>query len=163
MNENEVNVAIAPGQWNELGATWQGDGVNFAIFSAHAERVELCLFDESGQHEVSRVTLPEFTNEVWHGFVPGLKPGALYGYRVHGPYEPGNGHRFNPNKLLIDPYARELVGKVDWSGAHFGYTLDSEEKDLSFDERDSASGMPKCRVIDPLAYDWAGDRRPDAP
>ncbi|MDG3579166.1 glycogen debranching protein GlgX [Rhizobium sp. YJ-22] len=157
------NFSILPGDWTMRGATWTGEGVNFALFSAHAERVELCLFDDSGENEIARLTLPEFTNEIWHGFVPGLKPGALYGYRVHGPYDPGNGHRFNPNKLLIDPYARELAGEIKWSEALFGYDLLHEDKDLTFDERDSAAGMPKCRVVDPNAYDWSGDTRPDIP
>ncbi|PWE55615.1 glycogen debranching enzyme GlgX [Metarhizobium album] len=163
MTSTNGGYSIQSGTWTELGATWQGDGVNFALFSAHAERVELCLFDERGQTEIARLTLPEFTNEIWHGFVPGLKPGALYGYRVHGPYDPGNGHRFNPNKLLIDPYARQLVGPIQWSEALFGYDLLHEDKDLTFDERDSAPGMPKCRVVDPSTYDASGDVKPNIP
>lgn len=139
---------IEAGDFTTLGATPIEDGVNFALFSAHAERVELCLFDENGGQE-ERILLPEYTNEIWHGHVRGLKPGTLYGYRVHGPYDPERGHRFNPNKLLIDPYAREIVGEVQWGQATFGYELENEEKDLSFDESDSASSMPKCRVIDP--------------
>jgi glycogen operon protein len=159
----QFGSTILPGDFTRLGANFDGDGVNFAIFSAHAERIELCLFDESGKTEIERITLPEFTNEIWHGYIPGLKPGALYGYRVHGPYDPENGHRFNPNKLLVDPYARELVGDIDWGTEQFGYKLDAEEKDLSFDESDSASKMPKCRVVDPSAYDWAGDSKPNVP
>ncbi|MFC5068882.1 glycogen debranching protein GlgX [Flaviflagellibacter deserti] len=154
---------LYPGEPSPLGANWNGRGTNFAIFSAHAERIELCIFDADGTNEIERITLPEFTNEVWHGFLPGVGPGTVYGYRVHGPYDPENGHRFNPNKLLIDPYARELVGELNWSPAHFGYILDAEDKDLSFDDRDSAPGMPKCRVIDPQDYDWKGDRSPRIP
>ncbi|EWY41290.1 glycogen-debranching protein [Skermanella stibiiresistens SB22] len=155
--------AVEAGDYTVLGATWTGEGTNFAIFSAHAERVELCLFDEKSGDEIERVTLPEFTNEVWHGFLPGVGPGTLYGYRVHGPYDPENGHRFNPNKLLLDPYARQLHGEVEWSPAHFGYILDAEDKDLSFNDADSAKGMPKCVVVDPNAYDWKGDEKPRVP
>ncbi|MBB3458604.1 glycogen operon protein [Rhizobium sp. BK313] len=154
---------IQPGDFTRLGANYDGHGINFALFSAHAERAELCLFDETGKTEIERITLPEFTNEIWHGYIPGLKPGALYGYRIHGPYDPENGHRFNSNKLLVDPYARELAGDVEWSQAHFAYTLNSEDTDLSFDETDSAPVMPKCRVIDPNEYDWKGDKKPSVP
>src|SRR3712207_4520552 len=98
-----------------LGATWDGLGVNFALFSAHASRVELCLFDESGAHEIERIDLPEYTDEVWHGYLPDARPGTTYGYRVHGPYEPAAGHRFNPNKLVLDPYAKHIVGRVEWN------------------------------------------------
>lgn len=140
---------ILPGDGRRLGAQVTEEGVNFAIFSACAEGVELCLFDEDGKTEIARLPLPENTDEIWHGFVPDLKPGALYGYRVHGPYDPANGHRFNANKLLIDPYARELVGELKQSNAHFGYDVLSPEKDLSFDEQDNASFMPKCRVVGP--------------
>ena len=148
MTDEVKRNAIEPGDFARLGANYDGHGVNFALFSAYAERVELCLFDETGSREIDRIVLPEFTNEIWHGYVPGLKPGALYGYRVHGPFDPEMGHRYNPNKLLVDPYARELVGDIEWSQAQFGYRLDDEEKDLSFDETDSAAQMPKCRVID---------------
>src|SRR5690606_39646108 len=105
-----------------LGATWDGLGVNFAIFSAHATKVELCLFDASGETELERIELPEYTDEIWHGYLPDAHPGQIYGYRVHGPYEPEAGHRFNPNKLLIDPYAKQLVGELRWSEAPFGDT-----------------------------------------
>ena len=145
-----------------LGATWDGVGVNFALFSAHATKVELCLFDIDGKREIERIELPEYTDEVWHGYLPEARPGTVYGYRVHGPYEPAAGHRFNPNKLLIDPYARQLVGELEWDPAVFGYTLGSPDKDLSFDERDSAPFMPKCRVIDP-AFSWGAERRPQVP
>jgi glycogen operon protein len=158
-----LSHTIEAGDPSELGANWNGDGTNFAIFSAHAERVELCLFDEGG-NEVQRLTLPEYTDEVWHGFVPGVGPGQLYGYRVHGPYDPAHGHRFNPNKLLLDPYARELRGDIDWSdNTQFGYDTLSEEKDLSFSEIDSAAHMPRCVVVDPRAHDWSGDSKPNIP
>ncbi|KKB76487.1 glycogen debranching protein [Devosia soli] len=162
MNDlRSVSREILAGDYSTLGANWDGEGTNFALFSAHASRVELCLFDEASGAEIERITLPEYTNEVWHGYVPGVGPGTLYGYRVHGPYEPLQGHRFNPNKLLVDPYAKELVGEVKWSPAHFGYQTDSEEKDLSFNEEDSAPFMPKARVVDPRAYDWRGDKKPN--
>src|SRR5690606_30081229 len=163
MDRKATGYAIQPGSWEQLGAIHDGEGTNFAIFSAHAERVELCLFDESGTVEVARLELPEYSNEIWHGYVPGLNPGALYGYRVHGPYDPEGGHRFNPNKLLVDPYARELVGEVVWNDAHFAYDLLSEDKDLTFDERDSAPFMPKCRIVDPNGFDWHDGDRPTVP
>lgn len=153
---------ILPGDPRTRGATWDGEGTNFALFSTHAERVELCLFDPKGK-EIERITLPEYTDEIWHGYLPGVGPGTLYGYRVHGPYAPEQGHRFNPHKLLIDPYARELVGEIKWSPAHYGYKLRVKEKDLSFSERDSAPGMPKCRVIDPESNGWRADPRPRIP
>src|SRR3954465_11376866 len=131
-----------------LGATWDGLGVNFALFSAHATRVELCLFDDSGETELERIELPEYTDEVWHGYLPTARPGTVYGYRVHGPYDPANGHRFNPNKLLIDPYAKQFVGRLQWDPALFGYQLETHD-DLTFDERDSARFNMKSRVIDP--------------
>ncbi|HEX5278503.1 MAG TPA: glycogen debranching protein GlgX [Micropepsaceae bacterium] len=145
-----------------LGACWNGTGVNFALFSAHARKVELCLFDNNGEREVERVELPEYTDEVWHGYLPDARPGTVYGFRVHGPYEPDAGHRFNPNKLLLDPYAKRLVGALKWNAAIFGYKLDSDDGDLSFDDRDSASFMPKCCVIDP-AFTWGRERRPETP
>jgi glycogen operon protein len=139
-----------------LGATWTGLGVNFALFTASATRVELCLFDDSGEREVERIELPEFTDEVWHGFLPDARPGSIYGYRVHGPYEVENGHRFNPNKLLLDPYAKAILGRLEWHPALFGYCKESGD-DLTFDERDSARFVPRCRVIDP-AFTWGDDR-----
>ena len=138
------------------GAHWDGRGVNFALFSAHATQVELCLFSEDGKTETQRVTLPEHTNEIWHGYVPGLMAGQRYGYRVHGPYEPEKGHRFNPNKLLLDPYAYAHFGEVIWDPAVFGYTMESGD-DLTFDERDSAPFMPKCIVVD-QNFDFTGAR-----
>ncbi|MFK0333820.1 glycogen debranching protein GlgX [Rhizobium sp. NPDC090275] len=163
MNADDRKFDVQSGWSHTLGATPDESGVNFALFSAHAERVELCLFDEDRKTEVARIELPEYTNEVFHGYVPGLKPGALYGYRVHGPYDPENGHRFNANKLLLDPYARELVGDIEWNEAHFSYELLSEDKDLTFDTRDSAPFTPKARVIDPNALDWQDIKRPCIP
>src|SRR6201986_530021 len=140
---------LREGQPFPLGATWDGLGVNFALFSAHATKVELYIFDVAGEEEIERFELPQYTDEVWHGYVPTARPGTVYGYRVHGPYEPEAGHRFNPNKLLIDPYAKQLVGALRWGPELFGYQLGHGDKDKSFDERDSAALMPKCRVIDP--------------
>jgi isoamylase len=155
-------VPVREGHPFPLGATWDGLGVNFAVFSAHATRVEVCLFDNDGNTELERIELPEYTDEVWHGYLPDAHPGTVYGFRVHGPYEPDVGHRFNPNKLLIDPYAKELVGTLKWDDAVFGYTIGSPDKDLSFDERDSAPFVPKSRVIDP-AFTWGNERRPQIP
>ncbi|MDB6073212.1 MAG: isoamylase [Verrucomicrobiaceae bacterium] len=156
-------VLILPGLPTPLGATVQDEGVNFALFSANATKVELCFFDPQQNYAETRLVLPERTNQVWHGFVPNLKPGQLYGYRVHGPYEPQNGHRFNPNKLLLDPYAR-AVGRPlsEWKPELFGYSLDQEDKDLTFDERDSASCAPLGMVIDP-GFDWGEDKAPRTP
>jgi isoamylase len=139
---------LAEGSAHPRGATFTGDGVNFAIFSAHATAVDLCIYDDSGENEVARIRLPEYTDEVWHGFIRGLGPGTRYGYRVHGPYEPEKGHRFNPNKLLLDPYAKAYVGEMIWCDELFGYTVGHEDADLSFDERDSAPFVPKCVVVD---------------
>jgi isoamylase len=138
------------------GANWDGKGVNFAIFSSNATKVELCLFSEDGKDEFQRIVLPEHTNEVWHGYIPDLAPGQRYGYRVHGPYEPHNGHRFNHNKLLLDPYAYAHIGELVWDPAIFGYTMESGD-DLTFDERDSAPFIPKCIVVDPN-FDFTGER-----
>jgi len=153
---------ILEGQPQPLGATWDGLGVNFALFSAHATKVELCLFDDRGEHQIECIELPEYTDEVWHGYLRDLRPNAVYAYRVHGPYEPEAGHRFNPNKLLLDPYAKGHVGKLAWRPEIFGYTIGHKDEDLSFDERDSAPYVPKCRVIDP-AFTWTRDRRPGTP
>ena len=145
-----------------LGATWDGLGVNFALFSAHATKVELCLFDANGETELERIELPEYTDEVWHGYLPAARPGLVYGYRVHGPHEPHAGHRFNPNKLVIDPYAKQLVGELRWGPELFGYRLDHPDKDKSFDARDSAPFVQKCRVIDP-AFTWGRSPKPETP
>ncbi|KTS37000.1 glycogen debranching protein, partial [Methylobacterium indicum] len=152
---------ISEGQPFPLGATWDGLGVNFALFSAHATKVELCLFDDTGETEIERIELPEYTDEVWHGYLPDARPGTIYGYRVHGPYEPEAGHRFNPNKLLLDPYAKALVGSVTWNPALFGYVMESGD-DTTFDTRDSAPFTRKCRVIDP-AFTWGRDQKPNVP
>ena len=145
-----------------LGATWDGLGVNFAVFSANASSIEFCLFDPSGRRELARFPLPECTDEVWHGYFPDAKPGLLYGYRAHGPYEPRAGHRFNPNKLLLDPYAHELQGELLWSDALFGYRVGSGRADLTFDRRDSARAMPKGVVVD-NSFNWGDDRPPLVP
>ncbi len=150
---------VWPGQPYPLGATWDGKGVNFALFSAHADKVELCLFDSSGQHEEARIALPEYTDEVWHCYLPEARPEQLYGYRVHGPYDPASGHRFNPNKLLLDPYARAISGQLRWSDVLFGYRFGGPREDLAIDRRDSARYMPKCRVVD-SAFTWDHDRHP---
>jgi glycogen operon protein len=152
--------AVNEGSPFPLGASWDGSGTNFALFSAHASKVELCLFDHRGRRELARVPLPEYTHEVWHGYLPDVHPGQLYGYRVHGPYEPRHGHRFNPNKLLLDPYALELRGEIHWHDAVFGYRIGSRSGDLSFDRRDSAFVMPKCVVVDP-AVTWGPDILPN--
>ncbi|MFN3662750.1 glycogen debranching protein GlgX [Yoonia sp.] len=155
------NVPLAGSDF-PLGAHWDGSGVNFALFSANATKVELCLFDSRGQRELERIALPEFTHEVWHGYFPRIRPGQLYGYRVHGPYAPEEGHRFNPNKLLLDPYALALRGNLRWHDALFGYKIGHSKEDLSFDRRDSAFVMPKCVVVDP-AHTWGRDVSPDIP
>jgi len=159
---NQPFTAIWPGKPYPRGATWDGEGVNFALFSGHAEKVELCLFDRKGRREIQRIELRERTDEIWHCYLPEARPGLLYGYRVHGPYTPEKGHRFNPHKLLIDPYARDIIGKLSWSDAHYGYRTGGKNEDLSFDPRDNAAAMPKCMVIDP-AFTWGDDRAPRIP
>lgn len=153
---------ILPGSPYPLGASFDGEGVNFAVFSANADRIELCLFDAQGKRELKRYTLPECTDEVWHGYLPDVGPGLLYGYRAHGPYEPEAGHRFNPNKLLLDPYARKLHGEIKWTDALHGYQIRSKKEDLSFDKRDSAPAMPKAVVVDDH-FDWSRDVKPNTP
>ena len=145
-----------------MGATFDGEGVNFAVFSVHAIRVELCLFSPDGRKEMTRIPLPERDGDIWHGHVGGLTPGTLYGFRVHGPYAPEQGHRFNPNKLLIDPYARALEGRLRWSDALMGYKIGSPRGDLSYDTRDSAFAVPKSVVVDP-SFNWGTDRAPRRP
>ncbi|MEI2386969.1 glycogen debranching protein GlgX [Breoghania sp. JC706] len=153
---------LSGGQPHPLGATWDGSGVNFAFFSRHAEKVELCLFEHTGRREIHRIPLPEYTHEVWHGYLHDVRPGQLYGYRVHGPYDPANGHRFNPNKLLLDPYAKAYQGELRWHDAAFGYRVGHQRADLTMDRRNSAFVMPKCVVIDP-AVTWGPDIRPRIP
>ena len=141
---------------HELGAEFTGEGTHFAVFSQNAEAIELCLFSPDGSEELARLELPAREGAVFSGYLPGVKPGQLYGYRAHGPYDPENGHRFNPNKLLLDPYAREIAGEIRWDDALWGYDLASGD-DLSFDSRDSAPFMVKGRVQDP-DFDWEGDQ-----
>src|SRR3954468_10945168 len=141
-------MRLSAGTFSRLGASWDGRGNNFALFSANARKVELCLFDNQGRRELERIALPERSEDVWHGYFNDVSPGQLYGYRVHGPYEPEHGHRFNSNKLLLDPYARRVAGRLVWSDAHFGYRTGSAREDLSFDRRDNARGMPKAAVVD---------------
>lgn len=148
------------GHYFPLGATWCGDGVNFALFTENATGVELCLFDNLGEPESSRVKLTERAGHVWHCFLPEARPGQLYGYRVHGPYEPARGHRFNPRKVLLDPYAKAIAGRVDWSEGMFGYTIGHPEEDLSFDARDNAARTPKAVVVD-SAFSWDNDVAPN--
>lgn len=148
-----------PGKPYPLGASWDGSGVNFALFSENASKVRLCLFDEEGERETARVTFGEYTDHVWHAYLPGIEPGQIYGYRVSGPYRPEKGHRFNPAKLLLDPYAKAMTGGLKWSDAHFGYTIGAPEEDLARDQRDNAPEMMKCAVVDP-SFDWEGDVSP---
>src|SRR5690606_33298855 len=145
-----------------LGASYDGSGVNFAVFSGHASKIELCMFDTHGRRERHRYALPECTDEIWHGYLPGAGPGLVYGYRAHGPYDPRKGHRYNPHKLLIDPYARRLLGSVKWSDAVFGYRVQHPKADLSMDRRDSAALVPKCVVTDETV-DCGRESRPSTP
>ena len=153
---------IAGGSPHPLGATWDGRGTNFALFSSTAEKVELCLFDPAGRSETDRIALPERTEDVWHGYLPYAQPGQLYGYRVHGPYDPEAGHRFNPNKLLIDPYSKRLGGQFAWTDSHLAYRPGNKREDLSFDKRDNARSMFKSMVMD-QAHTWPDDRHPQVP
>jgi glycogen operon protein len=155
-------MRLSAGAPHPLGATWDGRGTNFALFSANATKVELCLFDSQGKRELERIALPEKTEDVWHGYLSDVAPGQLYGYRVHGPYQPEQGFRFNAHKLLIDPYAKRLVGRLVWSDAHFAYRTGAHRGDLSFDRRDNARGMPKAMVVDP-AFTWGEEARPNIP
>jgi glycogen operon protein len=158
----EIPDRLLPGLPYPLGSTPDGVGVNFAVFSANAQKVELCIFDPSGRKELARLPLPECTNEVWHGYLPEAGSGLLYGYRAYGAYDPLRGHRFNPNKLLLDPYAKKLSGPLKWTDALFGYRLNSSKMDLSFDRRDSAPAMMKAVVAEDL-FNWGNDRRPEVP
>ena len=148
MNTTVRQRLLQEGSPHPRGALWDGHGTNFTLFSANATRAELCLFDSSGEKEIERIALPEYTDQVFHGYFPEVRPGQLYGFRVHGPYEPEAGHRFNANKLLMDPYARAHVGQLIWDPAVFGYNMESGD-DLTFDERDSARFIPKSVVADP--------------
>jgi isoamylase len=153
-------TAVWPGRSQPRGAHWDGEVVNFAVFSEHAEAVELCVFDRTGRRELQRIALVERTDEVFHCYLPEARPGLLYGYRMHGPYRPEQGLRFNAHKLLLDPYARSIAGTLRWSDALFGYNVGHKRADLSFDRRDSASAMPKSKVVEP-AFTWGNDQPPD--
>jgi isoamylase len=156
-------IRIWPGEPYPLGATWNGLGVNFSIFSEHATRVDLCLFDSpDATVESECIQLPEQTNMNWHGYVPDVRPGQLYGYRIHGPWDPANGHRFNPHKVLLDPYAKAIARPVACDDAMFGYTIGHAEVDLALDRRDSAPFAPLAAVVDP-AFTWGDDRPPRTP
>ncbi len=156
-------MKILRGSPAPTGATWDGHGVNFAVFSENAHEIELCLFDgDDPSVQTHSLRLREVSAHTWHGYIPGVGPGLLYGYRVRGPRAPAEGHRFNPAKLLLDPYARAVAGRVDWNAPVFGYRLGHPNGDLSLDDRDSAWGMPKGVVIDP-SYDWGEDRHPRTP
>jgi glycogen operon protein len=158
-----VAQSVRPGRPAPLGATWDGLGTNFALYSQHATRVELCLFDaRDPSKEYERFEIENVSRHVWHIYLPGVRPGQLYGYRVHGPYEPENGHRFNPSKLLIDPYARAIAGSVDWNAAVFPYRMGAPDQDFARDDTDDATGIPKGVVVESF-FDWEGDRPPDTP
>ncbi|RMH25848.1 MAG: glycogen debranching enzyme GlgX [Planctomycetota bacterium] len=157
-------MRIRPGRPYPLGVTPDGAGANVALFSEHATRVELCLFDSvDATRESARLALPERDDFVWHGFVDGLAPGTLYGFRVHGPYEPAAGHRFNPNKLLLDPYARAVARPLVWNEALLGYRPDDPDADASFSDADSAAFAPLAAVVDGPPFEWGDDRKPDTP
>src|SRR6187397_2821572 len=137
-----ITMKVWPGKPYPFGATWDGAGVNFSLFSENATAVDLCLFDlTDSTEETARIPLRERTGQVWHIYLPELRPGQLYGYRVHGPYEPERGHRFNPAKLLLDPYAKAVAGTIKWSDTFFGYTIGHPDADLAPDPRDSAAGL----------------------
>jgi isoamylase len=156
-------MRVWPGDPYPLGATWTGVGVNFALFSAHATKVELCLFDApDAPKERERIVLAEQTDQIWHAFLPDARPNQLYGYRVYGPYEPASGHRFNPNKVVMDPYAKSVARTIRWADEMFGYTVGHPDADLSFDERDNAAYAPIAAVVDP-AFTWGEDRPPRTP
>jgi isoamylase len=155
-------MKIWPGKPYPLGATWDGAGANFSIFSENATKVELCLFDGANAKNETRIPITQHTHQVWHIYLPEVRPGQLYGYRVHGPYRPADGLRFNPAKLLLDPYAKAIAGSIQWSNALFGYTVGNAKADLSLNGEDSAGGMPKCVVVDP-AFSWGNDMPPKTP
>ena len=157
-----TEIKVSSGRAYPLGATYDGKGVNFALFSAHAEKVELCLFKQNGTKEEQRFCITENDNNIWHIYLEGVGVGQTYGYRVYGPYKPEEGKRFNPNKLLLDPYAKKLIGKVIWHKALFGYDLDSPQKDLSFSTLDSAPYVPKSVVVEDT-FDWGDDKHPRIP
>ncbi len=151
------SLAVWPGKPHPLGATWDGEGVNFALFSENAEKVELCLFDPQGRRVTHTIDMRWQTDQVWHCYLPEARPGTLYGYRVHGPYDPANGHRFNAKKLLLDPYAKDVVGRLRWNDVLFGYRVGGAQQDLALDKRDSSAAMLKSRVID-SSFTWGDDK-----
>ena len=156
-------MRVWPGVPYPQGATWDGEGVNFSIFSEHATGVELCLFDKDEDATAShRIRLTERTDLIWHCYLPDARPSQLYGWRVYGPWAPNEGHRFNPAKLLLDPYAKGISGKIHWDDTVFGYTVGHPDGDLARDDRDSAGAMPKSVVID-AAFTWGDDRPPRIP
>ncbi|TXK28600.1 glycogen debranching protein GlgX [Pontibacter qinzhouensis] len=158
-----MNTEVYPGSPYPLGATWDGTGVNFALYAENATNVELCLFKSADEPtENVQIKITERTHHVWHTYLPGIKPGQLYGYRVHGPYAPAEGHRFNPNKLLIDPYAKAIAGTIEWHDSLFGYEVGNPDEDLSISKTDSAPYIPKSVVVDPN-FDWEGDKSPKIP
>jgi isoamylase len=150
---------VREGHSRAHGAIWDGKGTNFTLFSSVATKVEVCLFDSHGGTELERIALPEYTDQIWHGYIPDVAPGSVYGFRVHGPYAPLEGHRFNPNKLLLDPYARAHIGELRWAPEVFRLHHRRRGRRPDFDERDSAPFMPKCVVVDPN-FDWKGQPRP---
>jgi isoamylase len=156
---NKNTFQTYPGKPYPLGANWLGKGVNFALYADNATKVEVCLFDNE-DHLVANIELKEKTRQTWHAYIPDLQPGQRYGFRVWGPFEPENGHRYNPNKLLIDPYAKAISGKINWHDSLFGYRVGKD--DLSFSELDSAPFVPKSIVVDPY-YDWEGVPPPQIP
>src|SRR5690348_9298010 len=153
---------VLPGKPFPLGATWDGTGVNFAVYSENASKVELCLYDNRSREEFERIEVKENTAFTWHCYIPGCNPGQLYGYRVYGPWEPQKGFRFNPAKLLIDPYAQAVSGSVDWNEPIFPYQFNGDDPDLNIDDRDDGHGMPKSVVVNPY-FDWEQDRPPRTP
>ena len=161
--QRQSGVRIYPGKPSPLGATWDGMGVNFALYSRHAVEVALLLFDDPGdRHPARTISLPERTGPIWHGYIPNLRPGQLYGYRVYGPYEPHEGHRFNPNKVLLDPYARAIGRRLHWHDSLYGFDPRHPDKDLSFNAQDSAPFAPLGAVVEE-AFEWGNDRRLDIP
>jgi glycogen operon protein len=156
-------MRVWPGQPYPLGATWDGSGVNFALFSENATGVELCLFDGPGDGiERQKIQLRERTDQVWHCYLPDARPGLFYGYRVHGPYDPNAGHRFNPAKLLLDPYAKAITGTIKWSDALFAYRVGGPKQDIEPTTDNDASGVPKSVVVD-SAFTWEDDKQLNIP
>jgi len=158
-----AGIRTRPGRPYPLGATWDGAGVNFALFSEHATAVELCLFDPGNPgRETHRIPIRERTDQIWHVYLPEARPELLYGYRVDGPWQPRAGHRFNPAKVLIDPYAKAIAGAISWNDAMFGHKVGVHDAEMVRDERDNAPYLPKSAVIDP-AFTWGDDRLPRTP